>query len=433
MRTLFVAYRFPEISAMFIANTAAGLLDAGCEVDILALSGPGDPECLNAAGVARGLNSRMRIVDGAGMGLADRLRTAPGRALAVARRQGLRAVASAFNPLAHRNRLLNMRPIHEIAAFNHFPKPDVIHCQFATVAEPFLRMREAGGLDCAIVAHFRGHDVEPFVRSGGLADLQHLWREADALISNSGFFREQLIGYGCPPDRIRVVESPVDVDNFPYTPPRLPTGRPVQLLTVARLVEKKGICYALEAVALLRGRGQDVRYRIIGGGELMEPLNAQASALGIADIVSFLGPRPHTEVAAELAAADLFVAPSITDSHGECDAAINTLKEAMLTGRPLVSTWHGGIPELVEDGRTGHLVPERDAPALADRLGRLIADPAGWPALAEAARAAAEHRFDMAFIARQTLAVYQDAIAHRAARGRAVAARQSAAPAGAAR
>jgi colanic acid/amylovoran biosynthesis glycosyltransferase len=130
-------------------------------------------------------------------------------------------------------------------------------------------------------------------------------------------------------------------------------------------------------------------------------------------VVSLMGSHPHQVVAAELAAADIFLGPSVTDRFGESDAAINTLKEAMLTGLPIVATWHGGIPELVEDGVSGLLVAERDPIALADAVERLLDNPEDWSGMARKARSAVEHRFSLDTIARQTLDVYSEALARR--------------------
>jgi colanic acid/amylovoran biosynthesis glycosyltransferase len=255
------------------------------------------------------------------------------------------------------------------------------------------------------------------VQRQGADCYRQLFATARQFIANSVYFRDRAVALGCPPDRIRVIESPVDIDSFPWREPQPNRGRPLRLLTVGRLVEKKGIAYAIEAAALLKARGHALSYRIIGEGNLRSDLQAQISALGLSDSVTLEGSRSHGYIAQALHEADIFLAPSVMAANGDADAAINTIKEAMLVGVPVVATRHGGIPELVSDEETGLLVPERDAAGLAQAVQRLIAAPDRWAHMARAARLSVETRFGMPQIAAQTLRVYQDAIAGQASGG----------------
>lgn len=397
-------------------NTAVGLIGRGHEVNIFALHGDGWPEAINAAGRACGLLDRCHVPGHAGAGMMQRLLAAPAAFASVAWHRGLGFALTAFNMFAHRRRLLRLYPVHELGMWNDVPLPDIVHCQFGTLGDPMLRHIRSGALPSALVVHFRGHDVEPYIRRLGAGIYDDLFRNADAFIANSVHFRDQVIAHGCPADRIRVVESPVDIANFPWRQPEPPADRPVRLLTVARLTEKKGVAYAIGAAAELRRRGRRFTYRILGAGEERDALQQQIIRLGLTDAVELIGGHPHAVVAAELAAADIFIGPSITDRRGETDAAINTLKEAMLTGLPVIATWHGGIPELVEDGRSGFLVPERDASAIADCIERLLDQPDRWDPMSRLARASVEQRFSLDTIAHQTVEVYSEALARRQAR-----------------
>ncbi|WP_245520535.1 glycosyltransferase, partial [Mesorhizobium sp. M1C.F.Ca.ET.212.01.1.1] len=107
---------------------------------------------------------------------------------------------------------------------------------------------------------------------------------------------------------------------------------------------------------------------MIGGGELLEQLKRTAIDLGIADRVSFLGPRPHGEVKQRLRDADVFLLPSVAGRDGDLEGIPVALMEAMAGGLIAVSTYHSGIPELIEDHKTGFLAPERNVPALAAKL-----------------------------------------------------------------
>ncbi len=405
--------RFPVVSEMFIANSAVGLIERGHDVDLFCLRGPGWPEVLNSAGRRHGLIARCHVAVLAEASWLRRLVALPGACASVVRHRGLRFAMTAFKFGTHRRRSAQLLPIHELVMWNNVPLPDVIHCQFGMLGDPMLRHIRAGAMPSALVVHFRGHDVDPHIGRLGPCTYHDIFHSADMIISNSGHFRNRLITYGCPAERITVVESPTDVAGFPWRPPSPPVDRPVRLLTVGRLVEKKGIAQAIDAMAELRRRGRTFTYRVIGSGSDRALLEAQIASLGLGDCVSLLGSHPHDVVAAELAAADIFLGPSVTDRLGEADAAINTLKEAMLTGLPVIGTWHGGIPELVEDGISGLLVPERDPVAIADAVEALLDCPDKWGPMTRHARSAVETRFSFDTIARQTLEVYTEALARR--------------------
>ena len=117
--------------------------------------------------------------------------------------------------------------------------------------------------------------------------------------------------------------------------------------------------------------------------------------LKISHQVNLLGWKNQQEIIDILDTCQIFVAPSVTAKDGNQDAPVNTLKEAMAMGLPVISTYHGGIPELVEDGVSGFLTPERDAEAIAEKLRDLIDHPEVWPQMGQAGRARVEDLYDM--------------------------------------
>jgi len=158
------------------------------------------------------------------------------------------------------------------------------------------------------------------------------------------------------------------------------------VVMVGRFVPKKGLVYGVRAFAECRRRRPRGRLIIVGDGERRAELEAAVREEGLAGHVTFAGALPHAEVAALLARADVLVAPSVTTANGDRESGIMVVKEASASGAVPLGTWHGGIPEIVEDGRTGFLVPERNVAALAGRLDELLADPALRRRMAEAAR-----------------------------------------------
>ena len=151
----------------------------------------------------------------------------------------------------------------------------------------------------------------------------------------------------------------------------------------------------MRAVRLLLDRGVRAEYRVFGDGPLRERLTALAGELGLGDRVVFEGRQGQEAVREGLDRADVLVAASVTAADGDEEGIPNVLKEAMASGMPVVGTRHAGIPELVDDGISGWLVPERDEAQLAEALVRLAAEPERWPAMGRAGRAKVEREYDI--------------------------------------
>jgi glycosyltransferase involved in cell wall biosynthesis len=187
------------------------------------------------------------------------------------------------------------------------------------------------------------------------------------------------------PGRVRLVYHGLDLARFPVPPDARKREGPLRLLSVGRLVEKKGYATLLDALVRLPAT-LDWRLRHIGGGPLGDRLKAEAARRGLGDRIDWLGKRDQTEVIAEMRAADLFVLPSRIAEDGDRDGLPNVLMEAASQRLPVLSTAVSAIPEFIEDGTHGRLVPPGDAEALAGALAEMAADPAGCARMAAAAR-----------------------------------------------
>jgi colanic acid/amylovoran biosynthesis glycosyltransferase len=147
-----------------------------------------------------------------------------------------------------------------------------------------------------------------------------------------------------------------------------------QLLCVARLEEKKGHQYLIDACRILTERGVPVTCTCIGAGPLDASLRQRIADAGLSQCVTLAGARTLEEVQQALATSAVFVLPSVVTRTGNAEGIPVALMEAMAAGVPVVSTRITGIPELIEDGVSGLLVPQRDAQALADAIERLVSD-----------------------------------------------------------
>ena len=189
------------------------------------------------------------------------------------------------------------------------------------------------------------------------------------------------------PAQVDLVYHGIDAKRFPPPDARGAPGgrRPVVILSVGRAVEKKGYDDLLPALARLPA-SLDWRFEHVGGGPELPGLREEARALGIAERVTWFGALAQPEVLARYRAADVFVLSSRVAGDGDRDGLPNVLMEAQSQRLPCVATAVSGIPELIEDGVTGLLVPPRDREALAGAIARLVADPALRARLGEAGR-----------------------------------------------
>ena len=209
---------------------------------------------------------------------------------------------------------------------------------------------------------------------------------------------EHLAALAPSPDVVALVYHGLDRGRFPARVSERPRrdgsdpSSPVRILTVGRMVEKKGfddLLAALASVSPTLAWTLDV----VGGGALDARLRHQAAALGIGERVRWHGSLPHDRVVERFAAADLFVLASRIAADGDRDGLPNVLMEAQLLGAACVATRVSGTPELIEHEVNGLLVPPRDPVALAGALERAIADPSLRGRLAEAGRRVVTRRF----------------------------------------
>lgn len=206
-------------------------------------------------------------------------------------------------------------------------------------------------------------------------------------------------------DKIHVIFGGVDTSRFS---PR-PTGRlnrAVQITCVARLEPVKGHTFLLQACRLLSERGVDFHCRLIGDGPLRIALEKEITRLGLDDKISLMGACSQDQVVETLSYSDIAVLTSVPTPRGECEGIPNVLKEAMAAGLPVIASEVGGIPELVEDGRSGILVPPGDVEALSNALARLAGDAQLRQAIGHAGRRRIVAGFDLRSSTRQRASLF---------------------------
>lgn len=394
------ARRFPSLSQTFVLNQCAGLLSLGVDLTVFA-DGADATGLTHPDVVGSGLPARTRhfptpaawwrrpvpalrlLAEGAPLTLAQRV------ALLDPRRGGREALSG---------RLL----FAGVSVAREHP-PDVLHAHFGPVGAMVEALRAAGVVDAPLVTTFYGYDV---ARTPS-ARYARLFKHGDLLLVLSEAMRARLAAMGAPADRMHVHRLGIDLARFaPATGPARGAGRELHVLSIARLVPKKGLADAMRAVALARRGVPRLRYTIVGDGPLRAKLEALAESLGIAEVVHFAGWKAQPDVLAIARTAQVLLAPSVTAADGDAEGTPVAILEAQALALPVVASRHEGIPEVVRDGESAILVEEHAVDALAAAL-QALADPSVARRMGEEGRAFVEAHHDIRRLNDALLARYR--------------------------
>jgi colanic acid/amylovoran biosynthesis glycosyltransferase len=431
MRIAVFTDTFPSVSETFIARQIDGLIELGHDVHIYAGQRPSPAMVTGSPAAQHNLASRtsyIRIPRASGYwempafppwgetwlpGAEKPIHNAKRllRALPVFIRCLLRAPAAtvrSLDPDRYGYAAASLSSLYRLSALlDGNGRYDVAHAHFGPVADRYRFVRDLWRVP--LVASFHGYDVGAWPRRKGHNVYAHLFRTADIITANSDYTRRSLEALGCPPSKIRLLHMGLDTSDFAFherTPPR---DAAVEILSVGRLVEKKGFAYGIEAVAKVRQQYPAITYTIVGEGPLQETLWALARQLGLEGMVNFCGAGSPELVRAKMAQAHLFVAPSVTAEDGDMEGQGLVLQEAQACGLPVLATDHDGLPEGMAAGRSGFLVPERDSHSLVERLLYMIEHPQCWPEWGRAGRQHVEAHYDVRKLNLQLEGIYAEA------------------------
>ena len=401
MRLGYIVKCFPRLSETFILTEILELERLGCEVTIFSRYTPTESVPHGALG---GL--RAEVIQ-----LEPLLRDRFWESFEVHYRlsAGSRGEHEAVFKLAlgHKNReemryWLLAGPVAELATARGI---EWFHAHFATGSASVARY--ASRL-ARIPFSFTSHAKDIYAADVDGRRLRSLLEEADVAVTISEANRAHL-GAIAPAARIARVYNGIDLSRFPLLP-ALAEPDPPQILSVARMVEKKGLSDLIAALAILHQEGIGARCRLVGTGPVEPALREQARTLGLEGAVEFHGLASQEEVASiHLPAASVFALPCIVAADGDRDGLPTTLLEAMARGVPVVSTRLPGIAEAIPEETAGLLVDPGDTRALAQALARSILDRSAAARRAACARRHVEALFDSRINARQLLKVLQQA------------------------
>jgi colanic acid/amylovoran biosynthesis glycosyltransferase len=240
---------------------------------------------------------------------------------------------------------------------------------------------------------FTGHATDLFRDRCALLDKI---ARADYIVCISTFHRDFYLQHGARPEQCVIAYCGIDPAVFHPRRGAAATDRPFRLLASGRLVEKKGFAVLLDACRLLADRDERFECVIGGSGPLQGTLEQQIARLGLTDRVSVTGQALQQERIIDfMHGGDAYVLPCVWAADGDVDGLPQMLMEAMACGLPAISTRLVGIPDLIDDGRTGLLVAPGDAAALAAAIQRLMHDRVLSHRLADAGLRWVHERFDL--------------------------------------
>jgi len=268
-------------------------------------------------------------------------------------------------------------------------RPALVHAYFGSGAIPAGHL--ARRLGVPLVVSYLGMDITVTPRSRAEVRRRHrAFAMADQVLCVSEFLAQKLREAGCPPEKIQVHYTGVDTTTF------VPSGEPPvpdQVLFVGRLAAKKGVIHLLRAMVTVQRQVPNAECVIAGDGDLRAELEAAATQLGVR--ARFLGVQTPAQVNTLMQRATVLCGPSVVDARGNAEGLPFTFLEAQACGCPVVVSTSGGTAEGVVDGETGYCVAPGDEAALADRLLRILTDPARRAQMSVAARAHMERAFNL--------------------------------------
>jgi glycosyltransferase involved in cell wall biosynthesis len=392
LRVAYVFERFPSFDQAFCYREVAELLRQGVEVSVFSIRQPGT-----------------EVAEQWDAAVLQRVTYLPGEAeLVPAVDRAVRAgelSETAVRLLREWGRQSDFLRLYQAAWIGlrlAAPRPTRVHAHFAGMAaRTAYWIRQFFGFDYSFTAH--ANDI--FAPKEFVVSLPKLVEAAAAVVTVSDFSADDLRRrFPAAAAKIHRVYNGVNVEGFRAA--ALANAVPL-VLSVGRLVEKKGFADLIRACALLRDRRVAFRCEVIGEGPLHDSLAAQIDGARLSGQVQLCGAKPQRDIVERLAAADVFVLPCTTELGGGMDNLPTVIMEAMAAGLPVVATPVAGVPEMVQPGVTGELVPDSNPAALADAIATLLADPTRARAMGARGLVLAQERFAIAANVRALVGVLQ--------------------------
>jgi colanic acid/amylovoran biosynthesis glycosyltransferase len=287
----------------------------------------------------------------------------------------------------------------------------LLHIYFGHIAVHLLPLIHAWSRPA--VVSFHGADVLVDMNKPGYRRAtQEMLAAVRRVLVRSESLRHAVIDLGCEPKRIEIFRTGIPLDEFSFRERTFPQNGKWRFVQAGRLIRKKGWPTTLRAFAIFLQRHSNSTLMIAGEGPLLDELKSLARELRIDRSVLFVGFASQTRLREIFYESHIFLHPSETGDDGNQEGIPNSMLEAMASGLPIFATTHGGIPEAIENGRSGMLVPERDYEALGRALLEVVEDRALLVQLAKAGAEVVARKFEQRSQVRKLEDIYLQTIGH---------------------
>ncbi|EUJ47846.1 glycosyltransferase [Listeria fleischmannii] len=364
MKVLFFISSFPKLSETFILNQITGLIDRGVEVEILAWHRAFN-EADHQAVQEYDLLSKTHFIN-----------------IPASKWRRLLKASFLFGKLFLKNRRLaletmkwrkygqmssSLRLLYSASYFLNREKADAVIAHYGPNGNIANFYKNEGLLEERTMVFFHGQDLTSFVKKWGKGVYRDLFASEISLLPISHYFATKLVHYGASKENVSIHHMGVDTAEFDYQATKIQA--PIRFLTTGRLTEKKGMETAIQTMALLKSRLKvPFHLDILGDGERRADLVELISRLDVGDVVTLCGAKTQEAVKAAVKEATIIIQLSKTAENGDMEGIPMVLMEAMSRGKITLSTYHSGIPELIENGRNGFLVQEDSPEQAADLI-----------------------------------------------------------------
>ncbi len=319
-------------------------------------------------------------------------------------------IFNSFNILKYKKEALCLRLFYATIFFlnKKFDKKfDIIHCHFGPVGILGVYLKEMGLIKGKLITSFHGYDVNSYPKINGKNVYVDLFKKGDYFTTNTNYTKKQVLKLGCNKKKIAILQVGIKMEKFKFYLRNIQSNKPIIILTVGRLCEKKGHEYSIKAISKLAKKYKNIKYIIAGAGLLEKKLKELVNELCIKNNVNFLGEVEEKEVLELYKRAHIFVLHSITTKEGDKEGQALVLQEAQATGLPVISTFHNGIPEGLINGKSGFLVPEKDVDLLVKKIEYFIEHPNILSKMGQYGRKFVEQKYDIKKLNKKLVKIYQ--------------------------
>ena len=416
MRIAMIVGSFPVVSQTFIPTQIAGLLDRGCDVQIISVGCRGSGCDIPKTVSDYKMLDRTHFPAGDDGSAVGRIRHRVKQVVGHGWRHPV-PVIRGLNPVRFGKRAFNLfcssMALH-LARIGPF---DIVHVHFGTIGLLVMDFLDVAGCTAPLVVTYHGSDINEILPDGSQLDYRGLFDRAQGVTANSRFTVRRLIVRGCPSGMIKRIPMGTSMASFPVLQRKREANDPVRFLTVGRVIPFKGIDYVIRALPAVVEANADVEYHVVGPPNHRDEYMELARELGVDKHVFFHGAKPHHEIRDYLERCDVFVLAGVVADDGTVEAQGVVLAEAQATGMPVITTDVGGIPESTGDGRAGIMIKERDVEALSEAMLRMISMRDRWEELGQIGRKYVERKFGLDQSTDRLMRFYRQLVAEKQSAG----------------